>query len=57
MKTYLESLVLEYFLDGYFLFLLGHVEEASGKDDSKRAIANDFTVCVLDLSWVPSFTV
>lgn len=55
--TVLETFVLEYFLDCYLLLFLGHVEKASGEDDAKGAIANDFTVCILDFFWFSSFAV
>lgn len=48
-RAYLEAFILENLLDGNLLFFLGHVEETSGKDDTKRAIANDLAVGILDL--------
>jgi len=48
---------LEDFLDCYLLFFLGHVEEASSKDDTERAITDYFAVCVLDFPWFSRFAV
>jgi hypothetical protein len=45
----LEALILENLLDGNLLFLLGHVEKASGKDDAKGAIAYDLAIGILNL--------
>jgi hypothetical protein len=48
-ETDLEALILENLLDGNLLFLLGHVEKASGKDDAKGAIAYDLAIGILNL--------
>ena len=56
-RTDLEALILENLLDSNVLFVLGHVEETSGKYDAKGAIAYDFAVCVRDLLLVAGLSV